>query len=225
MVASAGHISPKMRHTVPRMHAMTSTVLPPRIGHQQLEQIHRLAAPSTIFHVHPGNCDKIPCFVSGYQAFALAGDEDRGIVVVRAGDGTRAQRTDWASGVESTRPCFVPVDGMHRDVRVDIQGEAEPFLVRVKVLAVIDEYGVVRHSSQARDGFPGAGQEAYLFPRGIHHRASDYPITTELSQGVTFNGLYAGRSARLTPLVDPRGPTGIPVLSWYDQEPGARLWA
>ncbi len=213
-----------MSHTVPRMQQITSTVLPPRIGFQQLELIQRVAAPSTIFHVHPGNSDKIPCFVSGYHAFALAGDEERGIVVVRGVEGPRAQRTDWASGVESTRPCFVPVDGMHRDVRVDVQGESESVLVRVKVLAVIDEYGVVRQSSQARDGFPGAGQEAYLFPRGIHHRTSDYPMTTDISQGVTLNGLYGGRSARLTPLIERRSITGIPVLSWNAKEPVARLW-
>lgn len=136
-----------------------------------------------------------------------------------------AQRTDAASGVTSKRPCFVPIDGMNRAVHVEAHQEADSSLVRVKVLAFVDEYGVVQSSSRGRDGFPGAGQEAYLFSRGIHHRSSAYPITADLTPGVTVTGLFDGMSARLAPLAARRdGLAGIPVLSLNAHEPVGRLW-
>ena len=208
------------------MQATAISVLPPRLGQNHLELLERLAAPCTIYHVHPGNVDRIPCFVSGYKVFALAGSEERGVVVLHGGvDRMCAQRTDAASGVASQRPCFVPIDGMHRAVHVEAHEQADSSLLRVKVLAFVDEYGVVQSSSRVRDGFPGAGQEAYLFSRGIHHRASAYPITADLTPGVTLTGLFDRMSARLTPLTDQReGLVGIPVLSLSATEPVARLW-
>jgi hypothetical protein len=208
------------------MQSMLSTALPPRLGQDCLGHLHRLAAPSTLYHVHPSNADRIPCFVSGYKVMFLAGSEERGVVILSGcGSDMHSQRTDGASGVASRRPCFVPIDGMHRDVCVDARGASEPYLVRVNVWAVIDEYGVVRHPTRTGDGFPGAGQEAYLFPNGIHHRTSEYAISPEIVMGLTVSGLCGGRSSQLTPITTPRtGLSGLPIVTLGGEQPVGRLW-
>lgn len=191
-----------------------------------MESLQRLAAPSTVYHVHPRNDDKIPCFLSGYTTLALSGFEDRGIILLSGGvSALSAQRIDGASGVSSRRPCLVPIDGMHPGVHVEARGEGSSRLVRVNVFAVIDDYGVVRTSSLMREGFPGADQQVFLFTQGIHHRASEYPISPDIPQGVTLSGMCGGRSSQLTPILEERSHSaGVPVIDLARGECVSRLW-
>ena len=208
------------------MQTTLSNDLPARLGARCLENLQRLAAPTTLYHVQPGNTARIPCFVSGLKVMFLDGAEDRGVVIVKgATPDMRLQRIDGASGVASRRPCFIPIDGMHGDVSLDVRGVAAPHLVRVSVFAVIDEHGIVHRSSGLRDSFPGAGQEAYLFPHGIHHRTGECHISPDIAHGLTMSGMIGGRTSQLTPIVGPqRDVRGVPVLGLHAHEPIRRIW-
>lgn len=208
------------------MNPSISHGLPPRLGSSLHEAMLRHAAPCSFYQVHPSNQDKIPCFISGFKVFLLEGSEDLGVVLLRppARD-IRLQLTEAASGVSNTKPCFVPIDGMHRGVSVDARGCEAPYLVRVKVWAVVDEYGVVSGVGSLRDGFPGGGQEAFLFPHGMKHYASERQISPDVTAGVTMTGLCNGRSAQLVPLLDRSTEVrGVPVLSAQATQPRRVAW-
>lgn len=209
------------------MNPSLSQGLPPRLGSAQLEGLLRNAAPCTFYHVHPANRDKIPCFISGYQVCLLAGQEEAGIVFLRPeSHHLKLQLTDAASGVSSTKPCFIPIDGMHRAITTDAHGCAAPHLLRVRILAVVDEYGVARGRGSGGDGFPQQGYEAFLFPHGIRHSATERECSYEPHRGITISGLYGGRTATLEPLKPRLGEVrGIPVLCPRTGEPVATSWA
>lgn len=199
--------------------------LPARLGNSQHDALVRHAAPCSFYLVQPSNQDKIPCFISGYKVCLIEGGEDLGLVVLRpAAQEIRLQTTEAASGVCNTRPCFVPIDCMHRGVTTNARGCEAPYLVRVKIRAVVDDNGVV-HASSAQGSFPGAGQEAFLFPHGIKHYSSERGISPDIEHGLTITGLFRGRASQLVPLVNrDQGPRGIPVLPAQGGYPNHIAW-
>lgn len=208
------------------MNTVVSHGLPPRLGHSQHEGFLKHAARCSVFHVHPGNRDKIPCFVSGYRVCLLAGHEDAGIVFLRPErDQMRLQLTEAASGVSSMRPCFVPIEGMHRSITTDARGCVAPHLIRVRVLGVVDEYGVVQGRSLNRDGFPQSEQGAFLFPHGVRHRVTEREGPHSLERGLVMSGLYGGRTAILEPMTRQSADLrGVPVICPRTGEPVATTW-
>ena len=208
------------------MNPSLSNGLPQRLGGSQHEALLKHAAPSTFFHVHPGNTDKIPCFISGYKVCLLAGQEGAGMVFLRPErEYLNLQLTDAASGVSSTRPCFVPIDGMHRAVAADAYGCAAPHLIRVRIMGVIDEYGVVQGRGFGNEGFPQTGQDAFLFPQGIRHSVTERENCEPPESGLKISGLFGGRTATLAPLRhSSHDHRGIPVLCPRTGDLVATMW-
>lgn len=199
--------------------------LPARLGASQHESLLRHAAPCSFYYVHPNNEDKIPCFISGFKVCLLEGSEDRGVVILRPpSQDICLQTTEAASGVSNTKPCFVPIDGMHRGVSTDARGCEAPHLVRVKVFGVVDEYGVV-DTAPSRGGFPGAGQEAFLFPHGMRHHSSERGLSPDIAHGLTITGLYGRRTTQLVPLLNREQELrGVPVISSRSAQPSHVAW-
>ena len=208
------------------MDASLSHGLPPRLGIAQHEAMLRHAAPCSFYLVHPNNTDKIPCFISGFKVCLVEGSEDLGVLIFRPPlQDIRLQTTEAASGVSTTRPCSVTIDGMHRGVTTDVRGCEAPNVVRIKVRAVVDEYGVVNCARASRDGFPTWGQEAFLFPNGMKHYSTERSISQDVVSGLTITGLYGGRTTQLVPLVqNTRELRGVPVISARDSQPSRIAW-
>ena len=202
------------------MNVTLSHDLPPRLGISQHEAMLRHAAPCSFYLVHPSNSDKIPCFISGFKVCLIEGSEDLGVVILRPPPhDIRLQTTEAASGVSNSKPCFVPIDRMHRGVHTDARGCDAPHLVRVTVGAVVDEDGVVAVAGAARDGLPGGGQEAFLFPSGMKHYSTEKSMSPDIVSGLTITGLYGGRTTQLVPLLhQDRELRGVPVISVRDPQ-------
>jgi hypothetical protein len=222
----------KEAHRVPKpgiLRGMNITVtngLPPRLGMNQHEGLLRQAAPCSFYHVHPANRDRIPCFISGYRVCLLDGQEGNGVLLLRPErDNLKLQLTEAASGVSSYRPCFVPIDSMHRGVTTESSGCAAPHLVRVKILGVVDEDGIVKTEGQRGDGFPQPGHEAFLFPQGVRHFTTENGVRDVPAVGVRLSGLCGGRITILEPLKKACGEArGIPILCDRTGAPTATAW-
>lgn len=208
------------------MSSMLSHGLPERLSCSLVEGLLKHAAPCSVFYVHPANRDKIPCFISGYRVCLLSGQEGGGVLFLRPESSQmRLQLTDAASGVSSRRPCFVPIEGMHRAVTTDSQGCVAPHLVRVRVLGVVDEYGVVKSRGLGGEGFPQPEHQAFLFPHGVRHVVTEREVPPSPERGLTISGLYGGRTAILEPMTRHSGDLrGVPILSPRDGEPLATAW-
>jgi hypothetical protein len=119
----------------------------------------------------------------------------------------------------------VPIDGMHRGVTTDVRGCEAPHVVRIKVRAVVDEYGAVNCARASRDGFPTWGQDAFLFPNGMKHYSTERPISRDVVSGLTITGLYGGRTTQLVPLLpSTRELRGVPVISVRGSQPSRIAW-
>lgn len=208
------------------MNAPQSYGLPARLGYNQLKGLSRYAATCSCYHVHPLNHDRIPCFISGFKVCLLEGQEGSGVLILRPeGDQLKMQRTDAASGVSSSRPCFVPIDSMHTGVTTESSGCAAPHLIRVKIFGVVDQDGILKEEGRRGDGFPQPGHEAFLFPGGFRHLTSEGSGRALPQVGLRLSGLFGGRVTILEPLMNrAEGPRGVPILSPRTGEPVATAW-
>jgi hypothetical protein len=208
------------------MNITVSNGLPPRLGMNQHEGLLRHAAPCSFYHVHPANHDRIPCFISGYRVCLLDGQEGNGVLLLRPeGDQIKLQLTEAASGVSSSRPCFVPIDSMHRGVTTEPFGCAAPHLIRVKILGVVDEDGTLKTEGRSGEGFPRPGHEAFLFPQGVRHFTTEKGGCVTPDVGVRLSGLCGGRITTLEPRMNPGGEVrGVPILCHRSGEPTATAW-
>ncbi len=208
------------------MSALLFQGLPARLGHHQLEGLLRHAAPCSVYHVHPANHDRIPCFVSGYRVCLVEGEEGSGVLLLKPGqEHMKLQLTDAASGVSSTRPCFVPIDSMHRAITTDSSGCAAPHLVRIKIFGVVDEDGLVMRAGSTGAGFPQPGHETFLFPHGLRHFTSENGVSSIPKVGLRISGLCGGRVTVLEPRMNYSAEIrGIPVLCRHSGEPIATAW-
>lgn len=208
------------------MISLVSHGLPPRLGQSQLEGLLQHAAPCSVYHVHPANHDRIPCFVSGYRVCLLEGDEGGGVLLLKPGqEHMKLQLTDAASGVSSTRPCFVPINSMHSAITTDSCGCAAPHLVRVKILGVVDEDGLVKGAGSKGEGFPQPGHETFLFPQGVRHFTTENGMSSIPKVGLRLTGLCGGRVTVLEPRMNHSAEIrGVPVLCRRTGEPIATAW-
>lgn len=137
----------------------------------------------------------------------------------------KLQLTDAASGVSSTRPCFVPIDSMHSAITTDSSGCAAPHLVRVKILGVVDEHGVLKGAGSKGEGFPQSGHETFLFPQGLRHFTTEIGRSSIPKVGLRLTGLCGGRVTVLEPRTNHNAEIrGIPVLCRHTGKPIATAW-